>query len=105
MGEGLGLVASIIAVIQLTNGVVNVCYDYTAAASGASWGVSDVTAELESLRNVLQLLRTTCTMAEMAPDKPESRLSALTSFCSAGGLLSKCSDDLKRLERKLQSPR
>ncbi|MCJ1308084.1 hypothetical protein MMC25_001735 [Agyrium rufum] len=105
MAEALGLVASVIAVIQLTNGVMNICYDYSAAASGASWGVSEVTAELESLRSVLQLLRTTCTRAEMAPHSPDSRLPALASFCGADGLLSKCLDDLKRLEHKLRTPK
>ena len=38
MAEGLAVAAGVIAVLQITNSVVFICYDYNAAATATSWG-------------------------------------------------------------------
>lgn len=54
MAEVLGLNASIITVLQTTQSVLSVCYDYSAALKGSSWELTKVKHELEGFRTVVQ---------------------------------------------------
>ena len=103
MAEGIGLAASVIAVLQITNSVISVCYDYTAAAQGASWELPQIRAELDSLRTVLQTLEPLAKQAELA-NATGTRTSTLALLCGTEGVLEKCLRELKRLDEKLKSP-
>ena len=102
MAEGIGLVASVIAVLQITNSVISVCHDYSAAVQGSSWELSQVRTELENLRIVLQTLEPLAKQAEVANAAPGAPTLAL--LCGPGGALPNCFLEVKRLDKKLKSP-
>ncbi|MCJ1276049.1 hypothetical protein MMC21_003854 [Puttea exsequens] len=52
--DPLSLTASIIAVIQATNEVISICYNYTHSAKGAGNTISRVLEEIKSIRNALE---------------------------------------------------
>lgn len=104
MAEALGLVASIIAVLQITNTVISVCHDYGAALHGASSELSQVQNEIETLRDVLQTLEPLAKQAELAGPAAGTSLSALFLICGPNSLLEHCLDEVKRLDEKLKSP-
>ena len=104
MAEGLALAASVIAVLQITNTVISVCYDYSAAAKDAAWELSQVTAEMESLRNVLQTLESLAKQAEFASPTAGTRLPTLALLRGPQGLLLHCLNEIKGLEKKLKTP-
>ena len=104
MAEGIGLAASVIAVLQITNSVISVCYDYTAAAQGASWELPRIRNELDNLRTVLQTLEPLAKQAELANPATGTRTSTLALLCGTEGVLEKCLRELKRLDEKLKSP-
>lgn len=104
MAEGLALAASVIAVIQITNSTISVCYDYSAAVKGASWQLTRTKTALESLRNVLQQLEPLAKQAELAPAAAHSEFPAFAQLCGPEGLLELCCRDVKELEEKLKTP-
>jgi hypothetical protein len=104
MAEVLGLAASIIAVLQITNSVISVCHDYSAAVQGASWELPQVRAEMEGLRNVLQTLEPLAKQAEFANPIVRTRLSTLNLLCGTSGLLQNCLNEVTRLDERLKSP-
>lgn len=57
MADGLGLAASIIAVIQLTTGVASLSYEYIGKATRAPEDISKLMDELKSLLEVLTVLQ------------------------------------------------
>ena len=102
--EGLGLAASIVAVLQITNSVVSLCHDYSAAVQGASWELPQIRAEVENLRNVLQKLEPLAKQAEFADPSTGTRLPTLDMLRGPRGLLQKCLDELQSLEKRLRFP-
>ena len=107
MAEGLALAASVIAVLQITNTVISVCYDYSATAKGASSQLVRIRSELESLRNVLQQLEPLAKQAELvSPTEPatETKLPAFAQLCGPEGLLHYCLTEVKELEHRLKTP-
>ena len=104
MAEGLALAASVIAVVQITNSLISVCYDYSAAMKGASWQLPRIKSELESLRNVLQQLEPLAKQAELAPAAADLKLPAFVQLCGSEGLLQLCYAEVKELEVKLKTP-
>lgn len=57
MVEALGLIFFIITVLQITQSVLSVCYDHSAALKGSSWELTKVKDELEGFRNMVQALK------------------------------------------------
>lgn len=104
MAEGLALAASVIAVLQITNSVLSVCYDYSAAAKDAPWELSRVVAEMESLRSVLQTLEPLAKEAESSDPSAGTRLLTLTLLCGPQGLLQHVLDEVTRLDERLKTP-
>ena len=103
MAEVLGIVASLITVLDVTQNVLSVCYDYDAALRGASWQATRVKDELEGLRNVLQTLEPLMRQAELS-EPVESRLPALDSLCGSQCLLQSCKNEMQTLEKRLKPP-
>ena len=104
MAEGIGLAASVIAVLQITQSVLSICYDYSAALKGASWEVPRVKEEIEGLRNVLQSLESLMREAEFADPTAGTRLPTLLLLCAPDGVLDSCRNEMLRLETKLKLP-
>ena len=104
MAEGLGLAASIIAVLQITNSVISVCYDYSAAVQGTSWELPQVRAEMESLRDILQALESLAKQAEFTNSVAGTRLPTLSLLMGPDSLLQNCFHEVERLEKRLKSP-
>ncbi|SLM33828.1 P-loop containing nucleoside triphosphate hydrolase [Lasallia pustulata] len=102
--EGLALAASIVAILQITNSVISVCYSYSAAAKDAPWELSKVNAEMKSLRDVLQTLQPLAAQAEFASPSAGTRLPTLALLCVPGGLLNCCLDEVRRLDERLKPP-
>ena len=104
--EALSVTANIIAVLQAANTIIDICCDYSAAIRGASWELPKVTKELQSLRNVLELLKGLAKRAENADPSAEARLPALKLLCEPGaGPLAMCKAELESLKTKLEPPK
>lgn len=95
MAEVLGLVASIIGVLQLTGALVSVGYDYIGGVKSASKDLQDLVDELHSLGKVLIILQ------EHADSNPKS--AALQKLNSSDGPLKGCTDQLDKLKSKLEA--
>ena len=104
MAEIVGLTASVITVVQITQSVLSVCYDYRAALRDAPWSLTKVRAELEGIRNILQNLEPLVSEAELNELSGDSRLSSLKSLCGPNGILEECKKEMLLLERKLKPP-
>ncbi|WZH40876.1 kinesin light chain 1 [Fusarium acuminatum] len=90
--EGLGVVANIIAVVDLSAKVATLCFQY-------SKDVSSARADIERLRSQVEHLATAL-RATQRPIEGTRGLSLLTSQGLAGSFRS-CMADLERLEKKL----
>ncbi|KAL8881935.1 MAG: hypothetical protein Q9198_000968 [Flavoplaca austrocitrina] len=101
MAEPLSLTASIITVLQITQSVLSVCYNYNAAFKGSSWELTKVKNELEGFRNVIQAIEPLIREADLS-SPPSTRLPSLKALCEPGGVLQSCYADLKYLEGKLE---
>ena len=99
MAEGLTITASVTAVLQITNTVTSTCCDYGAAMSGASWQLSRIKTELESLRNVLQQLEPLAKQTELVQQTPDTKLPTFLELCGPEGLLAHYSHQVSHLEQ------
>ena len=104
MAEGLAVAASVIAVLQITNSVISICYDYSAAATGASWELPRLTSELEGLRSVLQRLEPLAKRVDFSQGVLDAKLPAFVELCKPNGPLSLCSREIEKLEATLKTP-
>lgn len=105
--DPLSITASIITVLQATNAVISVCYDYNAALKGAPWELSKVMDELKGLRGVLENLAKVTKAAADANPASQSRLPTLELLCdstSGSGPLISCLDEINRIKTKLSPP-
>ena len=101
--DPLSVTASIIAVLQATNSVVSVCYDYSSAVKKAPWELPKVINELKGLRNVLESLEQLAREAENNDPNVQSNLLTLQSLVdSQSGLLNTCLDEVIALKDKLK---
>lgn len=94
MAEVVGLVASIIAVIQLTGKVTSLGYVYFQALKRAPKDLGELVNELGSLTKVLT------TLQDIADKNPQ--LAALQTLNSRNGPLEGISAELKKLVSKLE---
>lgn len=94
--EVLGIAASIIAVIQLTEAVSGLCYRYIGAVKRAQKDAQELMGELSSLNRVLGALK------EYTDKNPQST-TVLQMLNTRGGPLSGCLSELERLETKFNS--
>ena len=104
MAEGLAVAASVIAVLQITNSVISICYDYSAAANGTSWELPRLVSELENLRNVLQRLEPLAKQADFSLALPDIKTPAFVELCKPNGPLPLCCREIESLEAALKTP-
>lgn len=104
MAEGLAVAASVIAVLQIANSVISICYDYSAAAASTSWELPRLMSELESLRSVLQRLEPIAKQADLSRAMPTAKAPALIELCKPNGPLPLCCREIESLEAVLKTP-
>ena len=104
--ESLSVAANIIEVLQAANTIISICCDYSAAVKGASWELPKVTKEVQSLRDVLELLSALAKRAENEDSGADGRLPALKRLCKPdAGPLAMCKAELESLKTKLEPPK
>lgn len=104
MMDPLSISASIIAVLQATNSVVSLCYDFRAALKKAPWSLTRIIEDVKDLRGVLETLDR---LVETTNDKPGADAKKRPVFqllCEPEtGPLASCLRELAYLERKIAS--
>jgi hypothetical protein len=89
----------VIAVLQLTGTVINICYNYQIGARNASKDVERIIDQLKSMRDVLERLSTIINSENTGE---VSRLSSTSKLLSGfNGPLSQCESELLTLQKKL----
>lgn len=101
MAEPLSLVASLIAVVQISGSVISCCYEYRKGVRNAPKDLLRVINEVTGLRNVVERLVTLIDEEKMTSHK---YLSTLSDIASADGPLEFCQRDLGSLKVKLETP-
>ena len=101
MAEPLSLVASLIAVVQISGSVISCCYEYRKTVKNAPKDLVKVINEVAGLRNVVERLVTLIDDEKVASHK---YLSTLADYASANGPLELCQQDLESLRVKLEQP-
>ena len=101
MAEPLSLVASLIAVVQISGSVISCCYEYRKDVKNAPKDLLRVTNEVATLRNVVERLITLIDDEKAASHR---YLSTLADIASADGPLEICQHDLESLQGKLEPP-
>jgi hypothetical protein len=100
--DPLSVAASVIAVLQATNAVIQVCYDFKSALAQSPWALTKILAEVKDLRNVLQTLVTLAEDLEDARDEGGTMSKTFSLlYAPDEGPLAACLDEMKSLERKL----
>ncbi|MCJ1224432.1 hypothetical protein MMC12_001077 [Toensbergia leucococca] len=103
--DPLSVTASFIAVLQVANAVISICYDYSASAKSSSRELSRIIEEIKALRNVLESLIHLAERAETPDLCIQSRLPTLRGLCEPEmGPLSQCLEEMRALEKKLVPP-
>lgn len=110
--DPLSISASIIAVLQATNAIVSVCYDFRAVMKKTPWSLTYIIQELKDLRNILETLDR---LADAFDDTPAlnmqrqpalimQRQPAFELLCEPErGPLASCLRELTYLEKKITS--
>lgn len=103
MAEVLGIVSSVIAIIQLTASVTNLCFGYMSTVKGASKDVADLMNELYALRGVFEYLNIhlKSTTQVQNPSPNNSRESTIQLLDLPNGPLKRCYNLLRELETEL----
>ncbi|KAI9882889.1 MAG: hypothetical protein M1823_005361 [Watsoniomyces obsoletus] len=86
----------VIAAIQITGTVINLCYHYRKGVKSASKDIARITDELKTLRTVLEQL------LQLAEE--DDRLKNARGLCEPGGPLCDCRTLLEELQKKLNPP-
>ncbi|KAJ9612465.1 hypothetical protein H2200_004062 [Cladophialophora chaetospira] len=96
--DPLSVAASIIAVLQAANTIINVCYDCKSAMSGAPWALTYTINELQDLRHVLETLDRLAEKDEKSLGNLKQKRS-LELLCEPGkGPLDSCRRELQHLK-------
>ena len=97
MAEALAVVASIIAVIQITDRVISLCCSFVGKVRGAEKEALQMVNTVTGLKGFLEFLHTFVKDEENAP-----RMPLLNSLCDPRGPLEVCTTALTAMEAKLR---
>ncbi len=97
--DPLSITASLIAVIQVTTSIVQICYDYRSGVVSASREVIQISDQLNALTEVLEaLLR----LVESSKSDDLKRFCTVQDLAKDGGTLQACLREMERLKGKLE---
>ncbi|KAK5053766.1 hypothetical protein LTR84_001727 [Exophiala bonariae] len=98
MAEPLSLIASLIAVAQISGEIISLCYNYRSGIKGADANVTRLTSEVKSVRDIIENL------IKVVDEQPpqDSQVEAIASLATPGGPLTQALDELQQLEIKLR---
>lgn len=96
MIDPIGLVGTLIAIIQVCNKVVSVCYDYRNGVRGAPREISLVMDEVASVGEIARRL------FQIAETNASSESPLLQTMTTGGGTLEKCLNELVDLKTSLK---
>ncbi|KAL9120568.1 MAG: hypothetical protein Q9187_002877 [Circinaria calcarea] len=92
----------VITLIQATNGVIHLCFDYASTVKGATRAISGLLDEITSLRNILESIERLLASPENPNTAPSIELKEVAALCDReDGPIAK---ELKLLNEKLRLP-
>ncbi len=80
--DPLSISASVITLIQATNGVIHLCFDYASTVKGASRAISGLLEEIKSLRNILESLERLLASSDNPDTAPAIELKEVAALCN-----------------------
>jgi hypothetical protein len=92
-------VASVIAVIQISGAVIDICYQYRTGVKNAPKSIIRLMNEVRGIRTVLEELETAL---EEGRSSEVARPASLEEVTKSDGLLSQCYEELENLKRVLE---
>lgn len=98
MAEPLSLIASLIALAQISGEVVSLCYSYRTGIKSADANVIRLASEVKSVRDILE------NMIKVVDEQPaqDAQLDAIALLAGKDGPLSQALGDLEELQIKLK---
>lgn len=97
MAEPLGLVGSLIAIVQISSKVVAICYEYRRSVLNAPREISQILDEVASIRNIVERL------VKIANDDEQAMaLPSLSSMNQPDAPLARCLAELTSLKSRLK---
>ena len=97
MIEPIGLLGTLIAIVQLSSKVVSYCYEYRNSVKSAPREISQMLDEVASLRNIMERL---VNIAET--DEESSSLPSLQAMVQGNGPLATCLSEIASLKSQLK---
>ena len=97
MIEPIGLVGTLIAIVQISSKVVSICYEYRRSVKSAPREISQILEEVTSLRNIVERL---ANIAET--DEGASSLPSLRATTDDNGPLAICLSEIESLKIQLK---
>lgn len=97
MVEPIGLVGTLIAIVQISSKVVSICYEYRRSVKSAPREISQILEEVTSLRNIVEKL---ANIAET--DEEPTSLPSLRAMTEDNGPLSTCLSEIESLKTQLK---
>ena len=102
MAEPLGILASLISVVQISSKVISICYEFRSGVKKAPRDLTRITSEVTSLRDIVeQLIR----VVDEDCLVKSSRLHTIGTLNQPGGPLIKLQYELETLGTKLKPER
>ncbi|KAI1775498.1 ankyrin repeat-containing domain protein [Hypoxylon cercidicola] len=98
MADPLSIAASLVAVVQISGGIISLCYDYRQCVQGAKKDIATLQREVQSLRNVIEQI------LKLLDTEDEDYLPLLRKMNASNNSFHEYEEDFRRLEDRLRSP-
>lgn len=97
MVEPIGLIGTLIAIVQLSSKVVSTCYEYRRSVKNGPQEIVQVLDEVASLRNIVERL-----IGIVEVNERSSSTQSLQNMAQSGGLLARCLFEVELLKNLLK---
>ncbi|KAI0161909.1 ankyrin repeat-containing domain protein [Hypoxylon sp. FL1284] len=98
MADPLSMAASLIAVVQVSAGIISLCYDYRRAVQGAKKEVATLQREVQSLRDVIEQI------LKLLDTEDDDYLPVLKKMNARNNAFSEYEEQFRDLEDRLRTP-
>ncbi|KAI4866091.1 ankyrin repeat-containing domain protein [Hypoxylon rubiginosum] len=98
MADPLSMAASLIAVVQISGGIISLCYDYRRGVQGAKKDVATLQREVQSLRDVIEQI------LKLLDTEDEYTLPLLRKMSASNNSFDEYEEQFRSLEDRLRSP-